>query len=232
MSSRTKRMGESRWNWQRVRSTSPHTKDPSSDWRRCDFGCEMWIECLCLGFGQLRNHGESRSNEERECGGYLKDPPKAGSRWEKRAKNRLNRFTNRLNRFPPGRSRFTDLLSRRHDRIQNRLSRAKFWLNRFHKNICNDFLDRSELGWQRNSPETGWTGFRSGWTGFKGWRASFEHFEVNKGGTLVGSRSGFSQRHSWSRKVFSKMILKDFELSSLHNLLNHCGSLLIERRFL
>jgi hypothetical protein len=81
MSSRTKRMGESRWNWQGVRSTSPYTKDPSSDWRRCDFGCEMWIECPCLEFGQLRNHGESRSNEERErdcvCGvGYLKDPQK------------------------------------------------------------------------------------------------------------------------------------------------------------
>jgi hypothetical protein len=32
-------------------------------------------------------------NEERECGGYLKDPPKAGSRWEKWPKNRLNRFS-------------------------------------------------------------------------------------------------------------------------------------------
>jgi hypothetical protein len=170
--------------------------------------------------------------------GYLKDPLKAGSRWEKRAENRLNRFTNRLNRFPPGRSRFTDLLSRRLDRIQNRLSREKFRLNRFLKNICIRFFwqlwlsDRSEQGWQRNSPETGWTGFRSGWTGFRGWRSSFEHFEVNKGGTLVGSKSGFSQRNSWSRKVFSKMILREFELSSLHNLLNHCGSLLIERRFL
>jgi hypothetical protein len=238
MSSRTKRMGESRWNWQRVRSTSPHTKDPSSDWRRCDFGCEMWIECPCLEFGQLRNHGESRSNEEIECGGYLKDPPKASSRWEKRAKNRLNRFTNRLNRFPPGRSRFTDLLSRRLDRIQNWLSREKFRLNRFLKNICIRLFwqlwlsDWSEQRWQRNSPETGWTGFRSGWTVFRGWRASFENSEVNQDGTFVGSKSGFSKRHSWSRKVFSKMILKEFELSSLHNLLNHCGSLLIDWWFL
>jgi hypothetical protein len=32
-------------------------------------------------------------NEERECGGYLKDPPKAGSRWEKWPKNQLNRFS-------------------------------------------------------------------------------------------------------------------------------------------
>jgi hypothetical protein len=85
----------------------------------------MCIECPCLEFGQLRNRGESRSDEERECGGYLKDPPKAGSRWEKRAENRLNRFVNRLNRFPPGRSRFTDLLSWRLDRIQNRLSQGK-----------------------------------------------------------------------------------------------------------
>jgi hypothetical protein len=109
-----------------------------------------------LGFGQLRNRGESRSNEERECGGYLKDPPKAGSHWEKRAKNQLNRFTNRLNRFPPGRSRFTDLLSRRLDRIQNRLSREKFRLNRFHKNICNDFSDSFECqtGQSRGGRET------------------------------------------------------------------------------
>jgi hypothetical protein len=99
-----------------------------------------------LGFGQLRNRGESRSNEERECGGgYLKDPLKAGSRWEKRAKNLLNRF-------PPGRSRFTDLLSR----IQNRLSREKFQLNWFHKNICNDFSDSSDrqTGQSRGGKET------------------------------------------------------------------------------
>jgi hypothetical protein len=89
-------------------------------------------------------------------GGYLKDPPKAGSRWEKRAKNRLNRFTNRLNWFPPGRSRFTDLLSRRLDRIQNRVSREQFRLNRFHKNICNDFSDSCDCqtGQSRGGRET------------------------------------------------------------------------------
>jgi hypothetical protein len=76
--------------------------------------------------------------------GYIKDPPKADSRWEKRGKNRLNRFSDRLNRFPPGRSRFTNLLSRRLDRIQNRLSREKFRLNRFPRNICNDFSDSSD----------------------------------------------------------------------------------------
>jgi hypothetical protein len=88
--------------------------------------------------------GEAEVNE-RECvRGYIKDPPKAGSRWEKRGKNRLNRFSDRLNRFLPGRSRFTDLLSRRLDRIQNRLSRRKIRLNRFSQNICSDFSDSSD----------------------------------------------------------------------------------------
>jgi hypothetical protein len=76
--------------------------------------------------------------------GYIKDPPKADSRWEKRSKNRLNRFSDRLNRFLPGRSRFTDLLSRRLDRFQNRLSKGKFRLNRFSKKICSDFSDSSD----------------------------------------------------------------------------------------
>jgi hypothetical protein len=73
-------------------------------------------------------------NEERECGGYLKDPPKAGSRWEKLTKNRLNRF-------PQGSSRFTELLNRRLDRDQNRLSRAQIRLNRFSKNSAHEFSD-------------------------------------------------------------------------------------------
>jgi hypothetical protein len=54
-------------------------------------------------------------NEERVWG-YLKDPPKAGSRWEKWTKNRLNRFLNRLNQFAPRSSRFTEVLSQRLDR--------------------------------------------------------------------------------------------------------------------
>jgi hypothetical protein len=73
--------------------------------------------------------------------GYIKDPPKADSRWEKRGKNR---FSDRLNRFPPGRSRFTNLLSRRLDQIQNRLSREKIRLNRFSQKIYNDFSDSSD----------------------------------------------------------------------------------------
>jgi hypothetical protein len=80
--------------------------------------------------------GEAEVNKRESVGGYIKDPPKAGSRWEKRGKNRLNRF-------PPERSRFTNLLSRRLDRIQNRLSREKFRLNRFSQKICNDFSDSS-----------------------------------------------------------------------------------------
>jgi hypothetical protein len=88
--------------------------------------------------------GETEVNKRESVRGYIKDPPKAGSRWEKRGKNRLNRFSDRLNRFPPGRSRFTNLLSRRLDRIQNRLSREKFRLNQFPRNICNDFSDSSD----------------------------------------------------------------------------------------
>jgi hypothetical protein len=81
--------------------------------------------------------GEAEVNKRESVRGYIKDPPKADSRWEKRGKNRLNRF-------PPGRARFTNLLSRRLDRIQNRLSREKIRLNRFSQKICNDFSDSSD----------------------------------------------------------------------------------------
>ena len=62
--------------------------------------------------------GEAEVNERESVRGYIKDPPKAGSRWEKTSKNRLNRFL-------PGGSRSTELLSRTLDRFQNRLSRGK-----------------------------------------------------------------------------------------------------------
>jgi hypothetical protein len=88
--------------------------------------------------------GEAGVNERESVRGYIKDPPKAGSRWEKRSKNRLNRFSDRLNRFLPGGSRSTELLSRRLDRFQNRLSKEKIRLNRFWKNICCDFSDSSD----------------------------------------------------------------------------------------
>jgi hypothetical protein len=88
--------------------------------------------------------GEAGVNERESVRGYIKDPPKAGSRWEKKSKNRLNRFSDRLNRFLPGGSRSTDLLSRRLDRFQNRLSKRKFRLNRFSKRICSDFSDSSD----------------------------------------------------------------------------------------
>jgi hypothetical protein len=84
--------------------------------------------------------GEAEVNKRESVRGYIKDPPKAGSRWEKRDKNRLNRFTDWLNRIPPGRSRSTDLLSRRLDRIQNRLSREKFRLNQFLEISATTFL--------------------------------------------------------------------------------------------
>jgi hypothetical protein len=187
-----KRIGESRWNHQCVRSTSPHTKGPSNDWRGCNCGCERWIECLCLEVGQLRNRGRGRSEWREIVWGYLKDPPKAGSRWEKWTKNRLNRFLNRLNRFPPGSSRFTELLSRRLDRTQNWLSRAQIRLNPFSKNSAHNFSDSfcpsdwQDRGGRMNSAETGWTDFRSGWTGLWNWRASFKKTEVNQCGTFCG----------------------------------------------
>jgi hypothetical protein len=165
--------------------------------------------------------------------GDLKDPQKAGSRWEKRAKTGWTGWTG-FHQEDLG-----SLIYSAGDSTGSKIGWVgkNFGWTGFTKISATIFLTaltfrQSKQGWQRNSPETGWIGFRSGWTGFRGWRASFEHFEVNKGGTLVGRENGFSQRHSWSGKVFSKMILKDFELSSLHNLLNHRGSLLIERRFL
>jgi hypothetical protein len=174
--------------------------------------------------------GEAEVNK-RECGGVYKGSPKSWQPWEKRGKKLVEPVSTRKisvhwptqpetrpNPKPvePGKI-LVEPISQKH------LQRLfwQLWLSY-----------RSEQGWQRNSPKIGWTSFRSGWTGFQGWKTDFEYFEENKGGTLVGSKNGFSQRHSWSGKVFSKMILKDFELSSLHNLLNHCGSLLIERRFL
>jgi hypothetical protein len=64
---------------------------------------------------------------------------------------------------------------------------------------------------------------------FPGLKLNFEYFEENKSGVFVGSKICFSQGHSLSGKMFSKMFSRDFELSSLHNLLNHRGSLLIAR---
>jgi hypothetical protein len=77
--------------------------------------------------------GEAEVNKWECVRGYIKDPPKASSRWEKRDKNRLNRF-------PPGRSRFTNLLSQRLDRIQNRLSREKSGWTGFPKRSATTFL--------------------------------------------------------------------------------------------
>jgi hypothetical protein len=88
--------------------------------------------------------GEAEVNERESVRGYIKDPPKAGSGWEKKIKNRLNRFSDRLDRFLPGRSRFTNLLSRRLDRNQNLLSRRKIRFNRFSQKICSDFSDNSD----------------------------------------------------------------------------------------
>jgi hypothetical protein len=128
-----KRKGESRWNQQRVRLTSTHTKGPSINWRRCDFGCERWIECSCLRVGQPRNRGGAEVNEEREYEGYIKEPPKAGGRWGILIENRLNRF-------PPGGSQFSGWLSRRVNRFQNWLNRSKNRLSQFFNSLRTTFL--------------------------------------------------------------------------------------------
>jgi hypothetical protein len=60
---------------------------------------------------------------------------------------------------------------------------------------------------------------------FSGLKPNFEYFEENKSGVFVGSKICFSQGHSWSGKMFSKMFSKDFELGSLHNLLNRRGKM-------
>jgi hypothetical protein len=48
-----------------------------------------------LRVGQPRNRGSAKVNEERECEGYIKKPPKAGGHWGILTENRLNQF-------PPG----------------------------------------------------------------------------------------------------------------------------------
>jgi hypothetical protein len=72
-----KRKGESRWNQQRVSPISPHTKSPSINWRRCEFGCERWIECSCLKFGQPRIRGVGRSEWRGRVWGVYKGAPKS-----------------------------------------------------------------------------------------------------------------------------------------------------------
>jgi hypothetical protein len=146
--------------------------------------------------------GEAGVNKRESVRGYIKDPPKAGSRWEKRGKNRLNRFSDRLNRFLPGRSWFTNLLSQRLDRIQNRLSQEKIRLNRFSQKICNDFSDSSDYQTCQSrdgrgtvpkpvEPVSGPVEPVS-----RAEKTTFEYFEENKGRVLVGSKNGFSQGHS------------------------------------
>jgi hypothetical protein len=160
--------------------------------------------------------GETGVNERESVRGYIKDPPKAGSRWEKMGKNRLNRFSDRLNRFLPGGSRSTELLSRTLDRFQNRLSRDKIRLNRFLKNICCDFFwklwlsDGSEQRWQMNSTETGWTGFRTGWTGIGGWNQILSILRRTKGETLWEVKFVFLKSihdlGKWSPRNFQKIL--------------------------
>jgi hypothetical protein len=144
--------------------------------------------------------GEAEVNE-RECvRGYIKDPPKAGSRWEKKSKNRLNRFSDRLNRFLPGRSRFTNLLSRRLDQIQNRLSRGKSGSTGFPKRSAATFLTtltvrQVRAGMVEEQSQNRLNRFQDRLNRFSGLKPNFDYFEENKSGVFVGSKICFSQGH-------------------------------------
>jgi hypothetical protein len=139
--------------------------------------------------------GEAEVNERESVRGYIKDPPKASSRWEKRSKNRLNRSSDRLNRFLPGGSRFTNLLSRRLDRFQNRL-------NRFSQKICSDFfltaltVRQVRAGMAEEQSQNRLNRFQDRLNRFPGLKPNFECFEEDKCGVFVGSKIGLSQGHS------------------------------------
>jgi hypothetical protein len=141
--------------------------------------------------------GEAGVNERESVRGYIKDPPKAGSRWEKKSKNRLNRFSDRLNRFLPGESRSTELLSRRLNRFQNRLSKEKFGSTGFRKISAATFL--TALTVRQVRAEVAGEQYRNRLNRlnrFWGLKPNFEYFEENKNGVFVGSKICFSQGHS------------------------------------
>lgn len=144
--------------------------------------------------------GEAEVNERESVRGYIKDPPKAGSRWEKKSKNRLNWFSDRLNRFLSGGSRSTELLSRRLDRFQNRLSKRKFRFNRFSKKSAATFLTaltvrqvRAEVAGEQYQNRLNRFQYRL--NRFCGLKPNFEYFEENKSGVFVGTKICFSQGH-------------------------------------
>jgi hypothetical protein len=158
-----KRKGESRWNQRRVRPTSPHTKGPSINWRRCDFGCERWIECSCLRVGQQINYGEGRSEWRERVWGVYKGAPKGGSRWGILTENWLNRFWNRLNRFPLGWFSVHWLAQPESGPVPKPVEPAQKPVEPVFQQSVHDFsdmIDWQSRKWQSEQcTKTGWAGF-------------------------------------------------------------------------
>jgi hypothetical protein len=145
-----------------------------------------------FGGWSAKKSWNGRSEWRERVWGYLKDPPKAGSRWEKRTKTGWIGFHQGV---------LGSLIYSAGDSTGLKIGWAgpKSGWTGFQKISAHDFSDSfwlsdwQDRGGRGSSPETGWTGFRSGWTGFWNWRASFDKSEVNQGGTFVGSKSGFSK---------------------------------------
>ena len=55
-------------------------------------GVRGGLNALVLELASQEFVERAEVNEERECEGYIKEPPKAGGHWGNLAKNRLNRF--------------------------------------------------------------------------------------------------------------------------------------------
>jgi hypothetical protein len=103
----------------------------------------MRIECLCLGFGQLRNRGESRSNEERVWG-VFKGPTKSWQPLGEKSRKLVEPV------YRP-----VELVSTRkisvhwHTQPETRpdpkpIEPGKILVEPDSQNICNDFSDNSD----------------------------------------------------------------------------------------
>jgi hypothetical protein len=74
---------------------------------------------------------------ERECEGYIKEPPKAGGRWGILTKNRLNQFP--LEWFS-----VHWLTQPESGSVPNPVEPAQNWLNRFSNSLHTTFSDRTD----------------------------------------------------------------------------------------
>jgi hypothetical protein len=104
-------------------------------------------------------------NEEIECEGYIKEPPKAGGRWGFQTENQLNRFWNQLNRFPPGWFSVHWLTQPKSGPVRNPVELAQKSIELIFQQSAHDFFWHDwlvRLAGQKvaeNSAKTGWTSF-------------------------------------------------------------------------